>query len=126
MKNLSRLFFVAVLIASFSTSNAQDKNNPWAITIGANAVDFYPVGEDAPQGEYFDKYFDVKDHWNILPSLSTISVSKYLTDGFTFTAKGSINRIENFGDASVDDLTYYGLDGKVSYSLMEVIKSKTI
>jgi len=43
MKNLSRLFFVAVLIASFSTSNAQDKNNPWAITFGANAVDFYPV-----------------------------------------------------------------------------------
>ena len=126
MKNLSRLFFVAVLIASFSTSNAQDKNNPWAITIGANAVDFYPVGEDAPQGEYFDQFFNTKDHWNILPSLSTISVSKYLTDGFTFTAKGSINRIENFGDASVDDLTYYGLDGKVSYSLMEVIKSKTI
>ena len=126
MKNLSRLFFVAVLIASFSTSNAQDKNNPWALTIGANAVDFYPVGEDAPQGEYFDQYFNTKDHWNILPSLSTISVSKYLTDGFTFTAKGSINRIENFGDASVDDLTYYGLDGKVSYSLMEVIKSKTI
>ncbi|RED46251.1 outer membrane protein OmpA-like peptidoglycan-associated protein [Winogradskyella eximia] len=126
MKNLSRLFFVAVLIASFSTSNAQDKNNPWAITIGANAVDFYPVGEDAPQGEYFDQYFNTKDHWNILPSLSTVSVSRYLTDGFTFTAKGSINRIDKFGDSSVDDLNYYGLDGKVSYSLMEVIKSKTI
>jgi len=137
MKNLSRLFFVAVLIASFSTSNAQDKNNPWAITIGANAVDFYPVGEDTPQGEFFDEYFNATDHWNILPSLSTISVSKYLTDGFTFTAKGSINRIDKFGSNfdpitgeettnKLDDLTYYGLDGKVSYSLMEVIKSKTI
>ncbi|MUU79205.1 OmpA family protein [Winogradskyella endarachnes] len=137
MKNLSRLFFVAVLVASFSASNAQDKNNPWAISIGANAVDYYPVGEDTPQGDYFDEYFNVDDHWNILPSLSTISVSRYLSDGFTFTATGSLNKIEKFGsnvDAttgaettnSVDDLSYYGLDGRVSYSLMEVINSKVI
>jgi len=137
MKNLSRLFFVAVLIASFSTSNAQDKNNPWAITFGANAVDFYPVGEDTPQGEYFDEYFNVSDHWNILPSISTLSVSRYLSDGFTFTAKGSINKIEKFGSNfdpitgeestnNVDDLTYYGLDGRVSYSFMDIINSKTI
>lgn len=136
MKNLSRLFFVAVLILGFSTSDAQDKNNPWAITIGANAVDVYPVGEDMPQGEYFDEYFNVKDHWNILPSLSTISVSRYLSDGFTFTAKGSLNRIDKFGSNvdlmtgeettnDVDDLTYYGLDGRVSYSFMDLINSKT-
>ncbi|WP_178986478.1 OmpA family protein [Winogradskyella helgolandensis] len=137
MKNLSRLFFVAVLIASFSTSNAQDKNNPWALGFGANAVDFYPVGEDTPQGEYFDEYFNVSDHWNILPSISTLSVSRYLSDGFVFTAKGSINRIDKFGSNvdlmtgeettnKVDDLTYYGLDGRVSYSFMDVINSKTI
>lgn len=137
MKNLSRLFFVAVLLASFSTSNAQDKNNPVAITFGVNAVDAYPVGEDTPQGEYFDEYFNVSDHWNILPSISTLSVSKYLSDGFSFTAKGSINRIDKFGSNFdpitgeettniVDDLTYYGLDGRVSYSFMDVINSKTI
>ena len=136
MKNLSRLFFVAVLIASFSTSNAQDKNNPWALTFGANAVDFYPVGEDTPQGEYFDEYFNATDHWNILPSISTLSVSRYLSDGFVFTAKGSINRIDKFGSNfdpitgaestnKVDDLTYYGLDGRVSYSFMDIINSKT-
>ncbi|MBU2926651.1 OmpA family protein [Winogradskyella psychrotolerans] len=136
MKNLSRLFFVAVLIASFSTSNAQDKNNPWALGFGANAVDFYPVGEDTPQGEYFDEYFNVSDHWNILPSVSTLSVSRYLSDGFIFTAKGSLNRIDKFGSNfdpmtgeestnKVDDLTYYGLDGRVSYSFMDIINSKT-
>jgi len=126
MKNLSRLFFVAVLLISFSTTNAQDKNNPWGITIGTNAVDFYPVGEDAPLGGYFDKYFSVKDHWNILPSLSTIAVSRYLSDGFTLTGTGSINKIDNFGDSSVDDLTYYGLDGRVSYSFMDLIKSNKL
>ncbi len=134
MKNLSRLFFVAVLLISFSTSNAQDKNNPWAIGIGTNAVDFYPVGEDTPQGDYFDEYFNVTDHWNIMPSISTVSVSRYLSDGFTFTAAGSINKIDKFGSNfdpvtgaestnMVDDLTYFGLDGRVSYSFMELIKS---
>ena len=61
MKNLSRLLFVAVLLISFSTTHGQDKNNPWAFTIGANAVDPYPVGEDAPQGDFFDEYFNVTD-----------------------------------------------------------------
>ncbi|WP_299121536.1 OmpA family protein [uncultured Winogradskyella sp.] len=126
MKNLSRLFFAAVLLMSFSTSNAQDQNNPWAIEIGTNAVDAYPVGEDAPQGDYFNEYFNFGDHWNIMPSLSSISVSRYLSDGFVFTATGSLNRIDKFGDASVDDLSYYGLDGRVSYSFMDVLKSNTI
>ena len=126
MKNLSRLLFIAVLLMSFSTSNAQDKNNPWAIGIGANAVDFYPTGEDAPLGGYFDNYFKVDEHWNFLPSLSRVSVSRYLSDGFTFTAIGSINKIEKFGDADVDDLTYFGIDGRVSYSFMDLVNSKVI
>lgn len=137
MKNLSRLLFVVVLFISFSATHAQDKNNPWAVTIGANAVDLYPVGEDMPQGDYFDEYFNVSDHWNIFPSLSTISVSRYLSDGFTFTATGSLNRIDKLGSfadpvtgeettATADDLTYYGLDGRVSYSFMDLINSKSI
>lgn len=125
MKNLSRLLFVTVLLISFSTTNAQDRNNPWAVGIGTNAVDAYPVGENAPQGDYFDEFFNATDHWNIMPSLSTLSISRYLSDGFIFTATGSINKIEKFGDSSVDDLTYYGVDGRVSYSFMEVLNSKT-
>ena len=125
MKNLSRLLFVTVLLISFSTTNAQDRNNPWAVGIGTNAVDAYPVGENAPQGDYFDEFFNATDHWNIMPSLSTLSISRYLSDGFIFTATGSINKIEKFGDSSVNDLTYYGVDGRVSYSFMEVLNSKT-
>ncbi|MFT4781758.1 MAG: OOP family OmpA-OmpF porin, partial [Pseudohongiellaceae bacterium] len=45
MKNLSRLFFVLLLVLSFN-ANAQDSNNPWKFTLGANAIDLYPVGED--------------------------------------------------------------------------------
>ena len=59
MKNLSRLLFAMLLVLGYSNANAQDKNNPWQITIGANAVDFYPVGEVAPQGDTFGEYFNV-------------------------------------------------------------------
>jgi outer membrane protein OmpA-like peptidoglycan-associated protein len=125
MKNLSRLFFVLLLTLSFN-ANAQDENNPWKISVGVNAVDMYPVGEDAPRGEFLDEYFNLNDHWNILPSLSTISVSRYISEGFSFTGTGSINEITKFGDAGVSDLSYYALDGTVSYSFMNLIKSNKV
>ncbi|WCO01803.1 OmpA family protein [Psychroserpens ponticola] len=125
MKNLSRLFFVLLLALSFN-AGAQDENNPWKISIGVNAVDMYPVGEDAPRGEFLDEFFNLQDHWNILPSLSTVSVSRYINKGFSFSATGSINEIEKFGDSKVNNLSYYALDGTVSYSLMNLIKSNSV
>jgi OOP family OmpA-OmpF porin len=121
MKNLSRLFFVLLLVLSFN-ANAQDSNNPWKFTLGANALDLYPVGEDTPRGELFDEFFNATDHWNMLPSLSSLSVSRYIESGFTFTAAGSINEISKIGDSSADDLSYYALDGAVSYSFQDAIK----
>ncbi|OIQ27730.1 MAG: cell envelope biogenesis protein OmpA [Bacteroidetes bacterium MedPE-SWsnd-G2] len=126
MKNLSRLFFATLLLVSVSMANAQDKDYPWAIAVGVNAVDLYPVGEDAPQGEFFDEYFNLGDHYNILPSLSTLKVSRYLSDGFTFNFVGSINQIDKIGDSTADDLSYYGLDGIVGYNFAELWDSKSV
>ena len=118
MKNLSRLFFAMLLLLSFNVK-AQDSDNPWAIGIGINAVDFYPTGEDAPLGGYFDEFFNYGDHYNVLPSLSSISVSRYLSDGFSLTVAGSLNKIEHYGDQSVDDLSYYGIDGTIKYNFLK-------
>tara|TARA_R110002049_G_scaffold207188_1_gene377635 strand:+ start:4566 stop:5894 length:1329 start_codon:yes stop_codon:yes gene_type:complete len=107
-----------LLVLGYSNANAQDQNNPWQITIGVNAVDFYPTGENAPLGEIFDEFVNVTDHYNILPSLSTISVSKYLGSGFSLGAAGSLNKIDKWGDASVDDLSYYGVDGTIKYNFL--------
>jgi len=132
MKHLSRLLLVTLLVFSFGNVNAQDENNPWQISFGVNAVDFYPVGEDAPSGEYFDEFFNATDHWNILPSLSTITVSKYLNDNFSFGVTGSINKIDKIGQygndvpsVKVDDWSYYGIDGAVKYSLANALNSKS-
>ncbi|MGB5417571.1 MAG: OmpA family protein, partial [Algibacter sp.] len=132
MKNLSRLLFAMLLVLGFSNTYAQDENNPWAISFGINAVDLYPVGEDAPQGDYFDEFFNAKDHWNVLPSLSTITVSKYLSNGFSLGLNGSINKIEKIGEVTgvpsvtVNDMTYYGLDGIIKYSFADLLNCKTI
>ena len=136
MKNLSRLLLAMLLLLGYSNVNAQDDNNPWAISFGINAVDVYPVGEDAPQGDFFDEYFNAEDHWNIIPSLSTVSVSRYFSDNFSFSATGSFNKIDKFGDIvdpitgvetvnRVDDLTYFGIDGTVKYSFASLLGCKT-
>ena len=125
MKNLSRLLFVLLLSLSFS-ANAQDQNNPWKFDIGVNAVDLYPVGEDAPLGEYFDEFFNANDHYNFLPSLSRFSVSRYLSDGFSISVAGSLNQINKIGDSRADDLSYYAADGTISYSFADLIKSNTV
>jgi len=133
MKNLSRLLFTLMLLVSFTNVNAQDEDNPWAISFGINAVDVYPVGEDAPQGDYFDEFFNASDHWSILPSLSTISVSKYVGNNFTVQAGGSINKITNWGqfetnagdvNVNVNDLSYYALDANVKYNFADLLNSK--
>ncbi|WP_242120648.1 OmpA family protein [Aestuariivivens sediminicola] len=131
MKNLSRLLLAMLLVLGYSNANAQDENNPWQITIGVNAVDAYPSGDGAPFSEtVFSKYFDV-DNYNILPSLSSVAVSKYIGDGFSFGVTGSINKIENWGEdangeaISVDDLSYYGVDGTIKYSFGQALEWST-
>jgi len=131
MKHLNRLLVAAILFMGIGVANAQDENNPWAIEVGANAVDFFPVGtgddgriDPSLRGEIFDEYFNAHDHWNILPSLSRLAVSRYLGSGLVFTAGGSINKINKIGDASASDLNYYGLDGEIKYSFKDAFNSK--
>ena len=132
MKNLSRLILTTLLVFAIGNVNAQDENNPWQLTIGINAVDVFPVGEDAPQGDYFQEFYNVEDHWSILPAVSLISLQKYIDDGFSVGISGSINRLDKWGTAldgtpvSVDNLMYYAVDGSIKYSLSELFKTKKI
>jgi outer membrane protein OmpA-like peptidoglycan-associated protein len=125
MKQLSRLLVVGLLLMGFNNIQAQDENNPWQISFGVNAIDVYPTNDqDAayPTGSLFSEYFNVNDHWNILPSISYVSVSKYVGDGFSLGVRGSLNRISKLGDVTADDLSHYAVDGTLKYNLLKDTK----
>ena len=125
MKQLSRILFVGLLILGLNNVQAQDEDNPWMIGFGVNAVDVYPTGDDGapfPTGNLFSEYFNVNDHWNILPSISYISASRYIGDGFVLGVRGSINRLDKLGDVSADNLSYYSADGIVKYNILKETK----
>ena len=122
MKHLSKLLVVALVFVGINSIQAQDENNPWQITIGANAIDAYPTNDSNnpfSSSTLFDEYFNVTDHWNILPSVSYVGVSKYIGDGFSVGARGSLNRIEKIGDMSVDELSHYAVDGTIKYNFLK-------
>ncbi|WP_291137722.1 OmpA family protein [Flavobacterium sp. UBA7663] len=133
MKHLNKLFAAALLFAGL-TSQAQDSNNPWAVSFGVNGVDtkVSAVGNDSPK---FIQLLNAKENWNILPSVSYLNVSRYVGDGFSFGLTGSVNRIDKMvyrvtGTESTDvvvnpgDLSYYAIDATIKYSFMEMLKSK--
>ncbi|MDC6362232.1 MULTISPECIES: OmpA family protein [Flavobacteriaceae] len=122
MKHLSKLLVVALVFVGINNIQAQDENNPWQISFGVNAIDAYPTNDENnpfSSTTLFDEYFNVSDHWNILPSVSYVGVSKYIGDGFSLGVRGSLNRIEKIGDTSVDDLSHYAVDGTIKYNFLK-------
>ena len=116
MKHLSKLLAVALLVVGINSIQAQDENNPWQVQFGVNAIDVYPTGDVSSFG---NEFFNVNDHWNILPSISYVGVSKYVGDGFSVGARGSLNKISKLGDVSVDDLSHYAIDGTIKYDFIK-------
>jgi OOP family OmpA-OmpF porin len=128
MKHLNKLLVAVTMVMGLS-SQAQDSNNKWAIGFGVNAID-YRSSAGPEFVDHFSQPFKV-DNWNILPSVSYINVSRYVGSGFIVGLTGSINQIDTFvytPDIVVDpgDLMYYGVDATLTYSFMELIKSKVI
>lgn len=139
MKHLNKLIALMMLLGL--SSQAQDKDNTWAISFGANAVDGGRVSAASSIKDQFSQYFDAKQYWNIQPSVSYLNVSKYVGDNFSFGVTGSVNKISKivadgyynptsyvneYAVSNPGDLTYYSVDGVVKYSFMEMIKSKFI
>jgi len=128
MKHLSRFLVASLLILGIGSMNAQDENNPWAIGVEFNAIDAFPVGTEdvgrfsqASKGNFLQEYFNLNDHWNTIPSVSRVTLSRYVGSGMTFTVAGSLNRLNKIGDFAADDLSYYSVDGEIKYSLRDLI-----
>jgi len=138
MKFQTIILTAALVLSSVFSLNAQDRQNPWAIEIGTNAVDFYPVGYDSGtlfpsigagrvHGAFINEYFNFGDHYNFMPSASRVSVGRHLFSGLSLNVAGSINKLDKLGDVEfsewfgADSGRYYGLDASLNFSVADAL-----
>jgi OOP family OmpA-OmpF porin len=122
MKRLKLAVIALFTLVAVSNVNAQDENNPWAISFGVNTVDFY-----TPDASFSDNLKDMlgnKD-WNVLPSISRITAEKYLEKGFSLQLAGSLNQIETVATENDSDFLYYSIGANVKYDLNNLIGDTT-
>jgi OmpA-OmpF porin, OOP family len=136
-----QLFVLAFFIAS--SISAQNKQYPWAFSIGISAIDSQARANGGKN--WFDSHFShlvkVSDNWNIPPYPSYLSVSRSVGGNLTIGLKGSINKWTKFlvfdpnnPDSNLNgyvvvnpgNLDFYGLDANIRFSFMNLLKSKTI
>ena len=70
---------------------AQTSANPWQITLGANAVEFYE--RDGLQYQTGNDGLQFDDKINYSKYLSYLEISRYLSRGITFHVDGSLNQV---------------------------------
>ncbi len=133
MKHLNKLFAGALLLAGFA-ANAQDSTNPWAVSFGVNGVDT-KISMKGNDHLRFEELYNPQGNFNIVPSVSYVSVAKNVGGNFSFGLTGSFNKISKWVDhvpgtvnthtiTNPGDLNYYGIDGAITYSFMNLLKSK--
>ena len=122
MKKIYNWFVLSCfLILCVQLANSQEENRTWVFGLEFNAIDFYPVGEDAPQGTYFDEFFNLTDHWSI--GLPKFSAYRYFSENVSVSASVSFNQIKKLKELGTptgvypDNLTYLGVDGMFNYYL---------
>lgn len=133
MKHLNKLFAGALILAGFA-ANAQNSTNPWAVSFGVNAIDT-KISMKGNDHLRFEKLNNVKENFNIVPSVSYLSVAKNVGDNFSFGLTGSFNKITKWAThipetkndyvvTNPGDLDFYGVDAAITYSFKSLLKSK--
>ncbi len=133
MKKLSFVLAAIFVLAGLTSIHAQTKQNPWALKFGLNAVDYFPtahegiISENGNNARWGEEFFNYKDHYNAIPALSTVSVGRYLADGFSLQFEVNVNKIKKmvgnnnpYPSYNPGDLALFGFDGQLKYNLMNL------
>ena len=110
------IFTPLFFILSFSSLlNAQDKNNPWQLSLGTNVVDTYKFGETPSGGigELSQDFITIND-WNF--GGLNFTFSRFLSKGLNIGIEGSISTITEIEGSSNADISYYSVNGFIKYS----------
>lgn len=136
---MKKVLLSLALVAGIVTSQAQDKNNPWAIGFGVNAVDVRTPGDyffNVPArdggklnfGGIVNDWAGYKD-LNILPAISKLSVARYIGAGFSAEIDGTLNKIEyGFGAESGEpriDESFWAANLQGRYALRNIFTKES-
>ena len=125
MKKLLSLLTLLIFVLNFSEINAQDKENPWQISFGVNAVDV-----EADTNTSITEFFNIDGNWNVSKSpISMISVSKYVGGNFSFGVGASFNSISKYATGlERSDVTndYFSIDAMLKYDLSDLLSVKVL
>ena len=107
MKNFVKIFIVFALAIFTTNSWSQDKNNPWQVSFGTSALNFNGTNIAGPNGKYsnviLDEYFHFEEHWNFSGDVfSTISLSRFLDNGFSIGVRATVNDFNKLHDGYGD------------------------
>ncbi len=99
------------------TSKDSIVQSSWMVGIGYNFID--------DSGDAFNDFTTIKDQWNAVAFPSRISIGRYFKSGLGLEAIGTYNNYKkgNIIDGIVnpEDISYYGLDTRLSYDLNKII-----
>ena len=113
MKRIQLAVIALFTLVTVNNVSAQDSNNPWAVTIGVNAVD---VRGGSDFSSRLNDHLGTSD-WNFLPTISRITAERYLNDGFTLQLAGSLNRITHVASENDADIVHTSFDVNLKYGL---------
>ena len=94
----------------YQSALSQNLNSQWNIFIGGNSVDLFPAGAGKnapyyPQGEIFEDFLNVGDHWN--SSGRSVSISKSFFRTYALGINVSVNNITKIEGYNNIDYPYY-------------------
>jgi len=125
MKKIYSLFLALTMIFGLTTLQAQDKENPWQISFGTNAIDV-----EADTNTSITEFFNIDGNWNVSKSpISMFSVSKYVGGNFSFGIGASFNSISKYATAlERPDVTndYFSIDAMLKYDLSDLLSVKVL
>ena len=121
MKRIKISLASLALIATVSSVQAQDENNKWSVGFGVNTVDIRTPNDF---GKFLKDWGGPRD-LNVLPTVTKLSVARYIGAGFSAEVDGSMNRIKK-GYKGVDqDESFWNVNLQAKYALRRLFTTES-
>lgn len=125
MRNTLLKSLIVLGLCSF-TMQAQNSTYPWQISVGASVIDVSSAGEKGsrqiqPQGEIFEGFLNVGDHWNL--GGPTLSLSRRIKGGLSLGLEGTVNLIKKVDGLDNVEFPFYSAN---AFAKFAPLQDKTI